>query len=57
MCRGSSGSVTKWFYNMEAGLCEKFIYSLCGGNANRYKSKEECEEACPVAGRDEMFAS
>ena len=50
VCRGHSGSVTKWFYNMESGLCEKFIYSLCGGNANRYKSKDECEEACPVAG-------
>ncbi|KAK2191742.1 hypothetical protein NP493_46g01054 [Ridgeia piscesae] len=42
-------SVTKWYYNMEAGQCEKFIYSLCGGNENRFKSKTECEEACPVA--------
>ena len=39
-------SVTRWYYNTEAGQCEQFVYSLCGGNENRFKSKGACEEEC-----------
>ncbi|CAI9744379.1 papilin isoform X2 [Octopus vulgaris] len=36
----------KWYYNMGEGRCKKFLYSGCGGNNNRYESKEECEKIC-----------
>ncbi|XP_050510138.1 papilin isoform X5 [Diabrotica virgifera virgifera] len=36
----------KWFFDLEYGGCSRFWYGGCEGNANRYKSKEECEEIC-----------
>ncbi|XP_037500990.2 carboxypeptidase inhibitor SmCI [Rhipicephalus sanguineus] len=36
----------RWWYNSDARRCEQFVYSGCGGNANLYKTKEECEETC-----------
>ncbi|XP_076259164.1 proteoglycan-like sulfated glycoprotein papilin isoform X9 [Rhynchophorus ferrugineus] len=36
----------KWFYDMSYGGCSRFWYGGCEGNANRFKSKEECEGVC-----------
>jgi hypothetical protein len=36
-----------WFHDVTTGLCRPFVYGGCGGNANRYGSFEECQEACP----------
>jgi len=33
-------------YNTETGQCEEFIYGGCEGNANRYETVEECQQAC-----------
>ncbi|VDK69995.1 unnamed protein product [Onchocerca ochengi] len=38
--------VTKWYYNMDAGQCNVFMYTGCGGNGNRFSSKAECEHLC-----------
>ncbi|CAJ0945064.1 unnamed protein product, partial [Mesorhabditis belari] len=35
-----------WFYDKENNECKKFIYGGCGGNENRFGSKEECEKIC-----------
>ncbi|XP_017038507.1 male accessory gland serine protease inhibitor-like [Drosophila kikkawai] len=35
-----------WTYNSENKECLKFIYGGCGGNDNRFGSKEDCEEKC-----------
>lgn len=40
------GYFQKWFYNSKTGECESFIYGGCQGNANNFKTEEECEEAC-----------
>ncbi|XP_026069082.1 collagen alpha-1(VII) chain-like isoform X1 [Carassius auratus] len=36
----------RWYFNSDVGVCRPFIYSGCGGNANRFLQKEECEELC-----------
>ncbi|XP_020811194.1 papilin isoform X1 [Drosophila serrata] len=37
---------TRWFYNSQDGLCDEFVYTGCGGNANNYASEEECQNEC-----------
>uniref|UniRef100_A0A8C1G944 Collagen, type VII, alpha 1 n=1 Tax=Cyprinus carpio TaxID=7962 RepID=A0A8C1G944_CYPCA len=36
----------RWYFNSEVGVCRPFIYSGCGGNANRFLQKEDCEKLC-----------
>ncbi|XP_064234749.1 collagen alpha-4(VI) chain-like isoform X3 [Aotus nancymaae] len=36
----------KWYYNKEKRVCQQFWYGSCGGNANRFETKEECEAHC-----------
>nr|CDS20673.1 WAP, kazal, immunoglobulin, kunitz and NTR [Echinococcus granulosus] len=35
-----------WGYNPASDQCESFVYGGCGGNANQFKEKIECERAC-----------
>ncbi|XP_053503467.1 kunitz-type protease inhibitor 2 [Ictalurus furcatus] len=36
----------RFYYNVTAETCEIFVYGGCGGNANNFKTKEECQSAC-----------
>eukprot|EP00731_Ephydatia_muelleri_P003187 Em0001g3187a len=36
----------RYFYNVESAACEQFVYGGCLGNANNFKSREECEKSC-----------
>ncbi|XP_037713628.1 papilin-like [Drosophila subpulchrella] len=36
----------RWYYNSQLGLCDEFVYTGCGGNANNYASEEECQNEC-----------
>jgi len=49
-CRGYFKS---WYFDGEE--CKTFVYGGCQGNANRFQSKEECENVCqndePIFGR------
>jgi len=36
----------RYGFDKESGKCKKFIYGGCRGNANNFKSLEECERAC-----------
>lgn len=38
--------IPSWFYNTTSRQCEEFIYGGCGGNDNRFCSKEECDHIC-----------
>ncbi len=38
--------IPRYFYNVETGLCEQFIYGGCEGNANNFATPEECEATC-----------
>ncbi|KAL8570728.1 hypothetical protein ACOMHN_039163 [Nucella lapillus] len=35
-----------YYYNTHSGRCAFFIYGGCGGNTNRFSSKQQCQEAC-----------
>ncbi|MED6244699.1 hypothetical protein ATANTOWER_021423 [Ataeniobius toweri] len=35
-----------WFYDSKNTQCSRFLYSGCGGNKNRFWTKEECEDTC-----------
>ncbi|HET7543612.1 MAG TPA: BPTI/Kunitz domain-containing protein [Polyangiaceae bacterium] len=39
--------VPSFWHDPNTGLCEPFIYGGCGGNANRYPSRDACLHACP----------
>ncbi|GAV03190.1 hypothetical protein RvY_13652 [Ramazzottius varieornatus] len=43
VCRAN---ITRYFFNAATGSCESFTYSGCGGNKNRYLTKERCEASC-----------
>ncbi|NXT13002.1 TFPI1 inhibitor, partial [Prunella fulvescens] len=43
VCRGY---FTRYFYNKETKLCEKFKYGGCLGNQNNFRSLEECQATC-----------
>ncbi|XP_012518700.1 PREDICTED: collagen alpha-4(VI) chain-like [Propithecus coquereli] len=36
----------KWYYDKEERACQQFWYGSCGGNANRFETREECEAQC-----------
>ncbi|XP_057595682.1 collagen alpha-4(VI) chain-like [Hippopotamus amphibius kiboko] len=38
--------VLKWSFNEKEQACRQFWYGSCGGNANRFETKEECEARC-----------
>jgi hypothetical protein len=35
-----------FFHNPKNGVCEPFVYGGCGGNDNRFETREECQAAC-----------
>ncbi|XP_052259215.1 kunitz-type serine protease inhibitor bitisilin-3-like [Dreissena polymorpha] len=35
-----------WYFNN--GVCKKFVYGGCGGNGNRFKSRNACRRACTI---------
>jgi len=43
--------IPSWYFDAGSGECEDFIYGGCDGNSNRFETKDECESACPGAGR------
>ena len=36
----------RYYYNSNSGQCEKFVYGGCQGNANNFKTLEDCQDAC-----------
>lgn len=39
-------AVESFYHNAETKKCEMFYWGGCGGNANRFATKEECEAKC-----------
>lgn len=38
----------RFFYDIENEDCKTFIYGGCGGNANHFRSRDECMHVCEV---------
>jgi len=38
-----------YYHNAESGHCDEFFYGGCEGNANRYETIEQCQQACGAA--------
>ena len=36
----------KWFYDVSISRCRRFYYGSCGGNGNRFETREECVQMC-----------
>ncbi|XP_033628590.1 papilin-like [Asterias rubens] len=47
-----NANLDRWFYNMETGVCEEFVYGGCRGNMNNFESFEECEQSCVPNGHE-----
>ena len=44
---GSCGNYEpKWYFEPVTGVCRRFLYGGCGGNANRFDAAEECWDRC-----------
>ncbi|KAK3879291.1 hypothetical protein Pcinc_016121 [Petrolisthes cinctipes] len=41
-----SGQEEAWYYSSLQERCMFFVYSGCGGNSNRFRSRPECEAEC-----------
>jgi len=39
-----------WYFSIESERCEEFSYGGCDGNANKFKTKSDCEQFCPRSG-------
>ncbi|GMS79468.1 hypothetical protein PENTCL1PPCAC_1643 [Pristionchus entomophagus] len=52
-----SGKHVAFGFNKATGSCEKFEYSGCLGNNNRFPSMEECARSCPSRGGVSSSAS
>ncbi|ODM94251.1 Kunitz-type serine protease inhibitor APEKTx1 [Orchesella cincta] len=47
MVKGYCYAIFKMFYYNSANKqCEEFEYGGCGGNQNRFDTKEQCEKTC-----------
>nr|prf inhibitor,chymotrypsin [Vipera ammodytes] len=40
----------RFYYNPASNKCEKFIYGGCRGNANNFKTWDECRHTCVASG-------
>jgi len=45
-------AISAFWHNPKSGLCEPFYYGGCGGNDNRFESREACLASCPGGGAD-----
>jgi len=48
------GAFVRFSYHPESGMCERFIYGGCGGNANNFATLQECAATCSPVDRCEL---
>lgn len=50
--------IPSYFYSMQTGQCESFVYGGCEGNVNRFDSRMQCEQKCKAgAARPDLKAA
>ncbi|KAL3311208.1 hypothetical protein Ciccas_010215 [Cichlidogyrus casuarinus] len=45
-CKEKDKIVVAYYYEKEQRICQSFYFSKCGGNDNRFTTKEECMNYC-----------
>lgn len=40
--------IQSFFFNSQTGRCEPFVFRGCGGNRNRFKTEQACQNFCSV---------
>lgn len=45
-CLGTAAQIPRWYFNTETMSCQQFLYLGCGGNDNRFETKENCQRYC-----------
>ncbi|KAM9352972.1 collagen alpha-6(VI) chain-like [Symphorus nematophorus] len=48
---GCQNYTMMWFFDTEQNECSRFWYGGCGGNGNRFKTQEDCENLCLTKSR------
>ena len=48
-------SIEQYYYNPQLRMCQVFIWGGCGGNQNRFSSREECERTCSTYRRRTIY--
>uniref|UniRef100_A0A668ATA4 BPTI/Kunitz inhibitor domain-containing protein n=1 Tax=Myripristis murdjan TaxID=586833 RepID=A0A668ATA4_9TELE len=43
---GCTEFVLLWYFHRRSGECRPFVYGGCGGNQNRFPSRQECQKWC-----------
>ncbi|KAM7367132.1 hypothetical protein PAMP_015056 [Pampus punctatissimus] len=43
--------VLLWYFHRHSGECRPFVFGGCGGNRNRFSSRQECQSWCYREGR------
>ncbi|XP_023171662.1 kunitz-type serine protease inhibitor 2-like [Drosophila hydei] len=43
--------IRMWYFNRYSRRCQPFDYSACGGNLNRFFSRNECIQHCSLTRR------
>ncbi|KAM5172043.1 uncharacterized protein ACMZJ9_004893 [Mantella aurantiaca] len=41
-----SDYILLWYYHLQADDCRPFVYGGCGGNRNRFKTRQKCQQRC-----------
>ena len=44
-----SDAAALWYYDSSVGVCTQFLYGGCGGNQNRFRTRDECRQRCGAA--------
>ena len=44
-----------WYYNTRTKQCRRFVYGGCGGNTNRFATKEACDARCSTQAPEKCF--
>ncbi|CAN7938706.1 unnamed protein product, partial [Ixodes hexagonus] len=52
-CRHANKRSWRYYYDSYRQICRLFRFAGCGGNANNYRSWEECTQACNQRGKGE----